>query len=342
MSARSPRRIVATVVLTAMAVVAAACSSSGSAASTSGTGSGGTIKLVAYSTPKAAYAELEAAFEKTSAGKGVHFEESYGASGDQSRAVVAGQPADFVNFSLEPDMTRLVKAGLVSGDWNSNQYKGMVTQSVVVFIVRKGNPKHIHDWSDLTKAGVQVLTPNPYSSGSARWNILAAYGAQLKQGKTPAEAQAYLKSLFDHVVVQDTSARNALATFTQGKGDVLLDYENDAIFAQQKNQPVDYVIPPQTILIENPAAVTTKASNATLAKAWLDFLYTPEAQKIWADNGYRPVVSGVVPSDKFKAPNVQFTIADLGGWTAATKTFFDPSTGIVTKIEQGKGVSTSS
>ena len=342
MSARSPRRIVATVVLTAMAVVAAACSSSGSAASTSGTGSGGTIKLVAYSTPQAAYNEIEAAFQKTAAGKGVHFQESYGASGDQSRAVVAGQPADFVNFSLEPDMTRLVKAGLVSGDWNSNQYKGMVTQSVVVFIVRKGNPKHIHDWSDLTKAGVQVLTPNPYSSGSARWNILAAYGAQLKQGKTPAEAQAYLKSLFDHVVVQDTSARNALATFTQGKGDVLLDYENDAIFAQQKNQPVDYVIPPQTILIENPAAVTTKASNPTLAKAWLDFLYTPEAQKIWADNGYRPVVPGAVPSDKFKAPNVQFTIADLGGWTAATKTFFDPTTGIVTKIEQGKGVSTTS
>ncbi len=166
---------------------------------------------------------------------------------------------------------------------------------MVVFIVRKGNPKNIETWDDLTKSGVQVLTPNPFSSGSARWNIMAAYGAQLKQGKTPAEAQQYLEDLFHNVVVQDTSARNALQTFTGGKGDVLLDYENDAIFAQQKGEAVDYVIPTQTILIENPAAVTVKASNPALAKAWLDFLYTPTAQKIFADNGYRPVVQGVVP-----------------------------------------------
>ncbi len=334
------RRLIGAAVA-ALALVSAACSSSGSAASTTGTGSGGTIKLVAYSTPQAAYTEIEAAFQKTAAGKGVHFQESYGASGDQSRAVAAGQPADYVAFSLEPDVTRLVKAGLVASTWNANQYKGMVTESVVVFLVRKGNPKNIKTWDDLIKPGVKVLTPNPFSSGSARWNIMAAYGAQLKQGKTPAEAQQYLKDLFHNVVAQDTSARNALANFTSGEGDVLLSYENDAIFAKQKGKPVDYVIPAQTILIENPAAVTVKASNPALAKAWLDFVYTPTAQKIFADNGYRPVVKGVVPDDTFKTPATLFTIDDLGGWTDVTKQFFDPDNGIITKIEQSNGVSTS-
>jgi sulfate transport system substrate-binding protein len=329
-------------VIAALAVVAAACSSSGSATSTTGTGAGGTIKLVAYSTPQAAYNQIEAAFQKTAAGKGVKFQESYGASGDQSRAVAAGQPADYVAFSLEPDVTRLVKAGLVSSTWNNNQYKGMVTNSIVVFVVRKGNPKHIKTWDDLTKSGVKILTPNPFSSGSARWNIMAAYGAQLKQGKTPTQAEQYLSDLFKNVVAQDTSARNALQNFISGEGDVLLSYENDAIFAKQKGKPVDYVIPSQTILIQNPAAITTKASNPTLAKAWLDFLYTPTAQKIFADNGYRPVVQGVVPADTFVTPTTLFTIDDLGGWTDVTKTFFDPAKGIVTKIEQDRGVSTSS
>ena len=337
------RRVLGAMVVT-LAMVTAACSSSGTTTATSGTGtgSGGTIKLVAYSTPQAAYNQIEAAFQKTAAGKGVHFQESYGASGDQSRAVAAGQPADYVSFSLEPDMTRLVKAGLVASSWDANQYKGMVTNSIVVFIVRKGNPKHIKTWDDLTKSGVKVLTPNPFSSGAARWNIMAAYGAQLKQGKTPAEANQYLSSLFKNVVAQDTSARNALANFTSGEGDVLLSYENDAIFAQQKGKPIDYVIPTQTILIQNPAAVTVKASNPQLAKSWLAFLYTTTAQKIFADNGYRPVVPGVVPADKFATPATLFTIDDLGGWTDVTKTFFDPDDGVVTKIEQDKGVSTKS
>jgi sulfate/thiosulfate transport system substrate-binding protein len=343
MKTSTSRRVLGAVVA-GLALLAAACSSSGSSTSTTGTGvgSGGTIKLVAYSTPQAAYNQIETAFQKTSAGKGVHFQESYGASGDQSRAVAAGQPADYVAFSLAPDVTRLVKAGLVAPTWDANQYKGMVTNSIVVFLVRKGNPKNIKTWDDLTKPGVKILTPNPFSSGSARWNIMAAYGAQLKAGKTPAEAQQYLKDLFHNVVAQDTSARNALQNFTSGEGDVLLSYENDAIFAQQKGKAVDYVIPAQTILIQNPAAVTVKASNPTLAKAWLAFLYTPTAQKLFADNGYRPVVPGVVPADTFKTPSVLFTIDDLGGWTDVTKQFFDADNGIITKIEQSNGVSTSS
>jgi len=340
------RRLTAVVAI-ALVVLAAACSSSKSTTTSTGssggtTGAGGTIDLVAYSTPQAAYTQIEAAFQKTPAGHGVHFQQSYGASGDQSRAVAAGQPADYVSFSLEPDVTRLVKAGLVASTWNANPYKGMITNSVVVFIVRKGNPKHIESWSDLTKPGISVITPNPFSSGSARWNIMAAYGAALKAGKTPAEAQQYLADLFHNVAVQDSSARNALQTFTGGKGDVLLDYENDAVFAQQNGEPVDYVIPSQTILIQNPAAVTVKSKNPAAAKAFLDFIYTPTAQKIFAANGYRPVVPGVVPANKFKTPAQLFTIADLGGWTAVTAKFFDPTSGVVTKIEQSDGVSTSS
>ena len=180
------------------------------------------------------------------------------------------------------------------------QYKGVLVDSVVVFVVRKGNPKNIHTWDDLTKVGVEVITPNPFTSGGARWNVMAAYGAQLKQGKTPAEAEQYLYDLFKNVPVQDDSARNALATFTGGKGDVLLSYENEAILAQAKGEDVDYVVPDQTIKIETVAAVTKSAPPA--AQKWLDWLYTPEAQKIFADNGYRPVVSGVTGQVRLPDP----------------------------------------
>jgi sulfate transport system substrate-binding protein len=300
-----------------------------------------TLSLVAYSTPQTAFDAIIKKYQATAQGSNIKFTESYGASGDQSRAVDKGLTADVVNFSLEPDVTRLVKDNIVASDWNSGQYKGILTNSVVVFVVRKGNPKNIKTWDDLIKPGVDVITPNPFTSGGARWNIMAAYGAQLKQGKTPEQANEYLKSLFKNVSVQDDSARKALQTFTSGKGDVLLSYENDAIFAQQKGQAIDYVIPDQTILIEAPAAVTSTTKHPAEAKAFLDYLYTPEAQAIFADNGYRPVVAGVPGADKFKTPPALFTIADLGGWTAVTKKFFDPDTGVVAAIEKGKGVSTS-
>ena len=344
MTNRTTRRATVLAALVAVALLAAACGSSKSDTSSGGTtdgstGAGGTINLVAYSTPQAAYTALESAFQKTSAGKGVKFQESYGASGDQSRAVDGGQPADYVAFSLETDLTRLVKSNKVASDWNANQYHGFVTDSVVVLVVRKGNPKNIHTWDDLTQPGVDVITPNPFSSGSARWNIMAAYGAQIKQGKTPAEAQQYLTDLFKNVSVQDTSGRAALTTFTGGKGDVLLSYENEAIFAQKNGEDIDYVVPDQTILIQNPAAVTSDAANPVSTKSWLDYLYTPEAQQIFADNGYRPVVPGVVPDDKFPTPSGLFTIDDLGGWPDVATKFFDAKTGIVTAIEQANGVS---
>ncbi|MEA2313620.1 MAG: sulfate/thiosulfate transport system substrate-binding protein [Solirubrobacteraceae bacterium] len=297
------------------------------------------VALVAYSTPQAAFGELIGAFQQTSAGKGVSFTQSYGPSGEQSRAVSNGLHADVVNFSLEPDVERLVKSGMVAQDWNKNATHGFVTNTVAVFIVRKGNPKHITTWSDLTKKGVQVLTPNPYTSGSARWNVLAAYGAAIHEGKTESQAQAYLTSLFHNVVSQDSSARNALQTFLAGRGDVLIDYESEAIADQKKSGgQIEYVIPPSTILIQNPAAVV--GSSAT-AKKFVEYLVSPAAQQIWVAHGYRPVIGGVPGASKLPTPQKLFTTDSLGGWKVLAKRFFDPESGLVTKIEQSLGVSTS-
>src|SRR2546423_9408287 len=248
-----PRLLAVAVLTAALAAVVAGCGGSSS--------SSNKLSLVAYSTPKEAYGALIPAFQKTPTGKDVTYTQSYGASGDQSRAVDGGLKADVVEFSLEPDVTRLVDSGLVDKSWNQNQYKGMVTNSVVVLVTRKGNPKHITKWEDLTKPGIQVITPNPFTSGGARWNVMAAYGSQIEQGKTEPQATAFLGELFKNVAVQDKSARDALGTFTGGKGDVLIAYENEAIAAQQAGGKLDYTIPPQTILIENPVAVTKGASS---------------------------------------------------------------------------------
>ena len=208
--------------------------------SSDSSGSGGSLSLIAYSTPQEAYEEIIPAFRKA---EDVGLKQSYGASGDQARAVEAGLSADVVALSLAPDVDKLVEANKVAKDWNKDEFDGFVTNSVVVLATRKGNPKGIRDWDDLTKDGVEVITPNPFSSGGAKWNIMAAYGAQRKAGKSENEAKQYLKDLFDNVPVQDKSAREALQTFVGGKGDVLLAYENEAITAQQKGEEVDYVIP---------------------------------------------------------------------------------------------------
>jgi sulfate/thiosulfate-binding protein len=325
--------------LAAATVLVSGCGGVSSAAD--GEGGGGTVDLVAYSTPEAVYDRLIPAFQKTAAGKGVDFTESYGASGDQSRAVAAGQPADYVHFSLAPDIDRLVDEGLVDSTWADNDYKGIVSESVVVLVVREGNPKGIETWDDLVQPGVEVITPNPFSSGGARWNIMAAYGAQTRAGKSDADAIAYLDELFAHVPVQDDKASAALQTFVGGKGDVLISYENEAILAQDNGEPVDYVIPDSTILIETPAALTSE--NDAAAKAFLDFVYTPEAQKVFAETGYRPVVPEVLDQfkDKFPTPSDLFTIDDVGGWDDVMTKFFDPDSSVMQRIEQGLGVPTS-
>jgi sulfate/thiosulfate transport system substrate-binding protein len=329
----------ARVTLSLALVVALAAAASG-CGSASGSDSN-KLSLVAYSTPKEAYAQLIPAFEKTAEGKGVSFSQSYGASGDQARAVISGLPADVVALSLAPDVDKLVKAGDVSSSWANDKYRGFVTDSVVAFVVRRGNPKGIKSWSDLVKPGVQVIEPNPFASGGARWNVMAAYGAQLAQGKSPAQETAYLTQLFHHVPVQDKSARDAMTTFTSGKGDVLLAYENEAIGAQQAGQSLDYVVPDQTILIQNPIAVTKDTKDPTTAKAFISFLRSKQGQEIWQSKGYRPVDSALVDKSKFPTPSGLFTIDKLGGWTAVNDKFFDPDNGVVAKIEKSLGVSTS-
>jgi len=319
-------------------VASAGCA--GTAPSSSSGGDTVTLSLVAYSTPQAAYEKLIAAFQKTDAGKGVKFTQSYGASGDQSRAVASGLKADIVAFSLEPDITRLVTAKLVDASWNADQYKGMITDSVAVIATRKGNPKNLKGWDDLTKSGLQVLTPNPFTSGSAKWNILAAWGAKSGKGTDTATGSTYLQALFNNVPVQDSSGRAAMQTFTGGKGDAIISYENEAIFAQQNGQAIDYTIPDATILIENPIAVTSSSAHPAQAKAFVDFLHTPAAQKIYADNGYRPVVTGT-GGRSFPTPSGLFTIKDLGGWSTVNKNLFDPSKSVMASIEQKLGVATS-
>jgi sulfate transport system substrate-binding protein len=299
------------------------------------------LALVAYSTPQVVYDEIIPAFAKTEAGKDVGFSTSFGASGDQSRAVEAGQKADVVTFSTEPDMTRLVKAGLVADDWNTTPNKGLVTTSVVSFIVRKGNPKNIRTWADLLKPGVKVLTPNPFTSGAAKWNLLAAYGQASDEGKDPKAGLAYVSKLIkDHVVVQDKSGREALQNFTSGTGDVLLSYEYEATTAQKKGQDVEFVTPDDTIQI-NIDIATTKSAPAA-AKDFLDYVLSAPAQEQFAAWGYRPVNADVLQAHAadFPTPKGLFTIDQLGGWEKVNDTLFDPDKGSSAEIERDAGVST--
>jgi len=341
------RRVARLAVLPVVTVVAVGLLSPvGAGASESGRSGGkplpaAELALVSYSTPQAAFKNIIAAFQNTTAGKNITFTQSFGASGEQSRAVAAGQKADVVEFSLEPDITRLVQAGIIDASWNQNQYKGFVTNSVVVIGTRPGNPKKLKDWKDLTKSGVEVITPNPFTSGGARWNVLAGYGAESNVNKNEQAGVDYLNKLFENVPVQDDSARASLQTFASGKGDAILAYENEAIFAKEQGQGFPYTIPSKTILIQNPVAVTKNSEHPEQAKAFVDFLYSKKAQKIFANNGYRPVVSGVTSKNKFKTPSGLFTIDQLGGWSDASKKFFDPTSGLLVEVERGKGVATS-
>ena len=324
------------VVVVAAVLALAACGS--------GSSGGSRLSVVAFSVAKGPYDILEKDFSATAAGKGVSWQSSFGASGDQSRNVAAGEQADLVHFSLASDVTRLVDAGLVAKSWNAGPTKGILTDSVVVFVVRKGNPKHIKSWDDIVRPGIGIVSPNPGSSGSARWNILAAYGQVLAHGGTKDQAKVYLTSFFKNVVALPGSGREATTAFTAGTGDVLISYENEAIAARQGGASVDYVVPDATILIQNPAAVTKSAP--AVAKQFLDYALSYAGQKVFAAEGFRPVISGVHvdvvgandPGDAFPAPAKLFTIDDtFGGWKQASKDFFDAKTGLVTAIQKATG-----
>ncbi len=342
-------RLRAAALLLPLPLALGACSASGVA----GTEGVDPVAVNAFSVMEAAnepvfedFADTDAAGALTAA----DFVTSYGASGDQSRAVVAGAEADVVHYSLETDITRLVDEGLVAEDWKNTPTRGIATSSVVVLVVREGNPLGIETWDDLVEGDVEVITPNPGSSGSARWNILAAWAHVVGNGGSEEEAGRFLAELLDHTIALPASGREATTAFTDGSGDVLLSYENEAILARQNGAAVDYVVPPDTLLIENPAAVTTSADDT--ARAFLDFMTSPQAQADYAASGFRPVVDGVNvpdvegandPTDPFPAPESLFTIDDLfGGWATAAGEFFGDGEdgnplGIVTRIQQRTG-----
>src|SRR3954453_15282100 len=345
-----------------LAVLVAGCGSSSDDSSSSSSG-GGKLDVVGYSTPESVYQEdLEPAFEKTSAGNGVSFSNSFGASGDQSRAVVAGQPASVVHFSQAGDMERLVEEGeLVSKVWEKQTYGGYATDSgrgiraqeenqphggyatdsVVVILVKKGNPLGIKSFKDLeTNDEAEVVTPNPFSSGSARWNIMAIYGSALEEGKSPSQALEAVKTVLEKTVAQPGSGRDAFSAFSQGQGNVLLTYENEAIKAEKEGEDVEYVIPPATLQIETPIAVTKDATEPA-AEDFLNWLWSDAGQELWAENGYRPVNPKLVDPRQFPTPKQLFKISKFGGWGKVNDEFFDEESGSVAQIETELGVSTS-
>jgi sulfate/thiosulfate-binding protein len=294
-----------------------------------------TLTLVAYAVPEPGWSKIIPAFAATSEGKGVGVTTSYGASGDQSRAVVDGKPADIVNLSVEPDVTRLVKANKVAKDWNADATRGIPFGSVVSLVVRKGNPKNIKDWDDLLQPGLEVVTPSPLSSGSAKWNLLAPYAAKSSGGQDQQAGLDFVNKLVtEHVKSRPGSGREATDVFLQGTGDVLISYENEAINVERQGKPVEHINPPQTFKIENPVAVVTSGTHLDKATALKNYLYTKEGQKIWAQAGFRPVDPSVAAdfATDFPTPQKLWTIDDLGGWSAVDPALFDKDNGSITKI----------
>lgn len=294
-----------------------------------------TLRVAAYAVPEPGWSKIVPAFVATPDGKGVAVTVSYGASGDQSRAVADGKPADLVNFSVEPDITRLVKAGKVPSDWNAGVTKGIPFGSVVSLVVREGNPKNIRDWDDLLRPDVEVVTPSPLSSGSAKWNLLAPYAVKSDGGRNQQAGLDFVRRLVnDHITVRPSSGREATDVFLQGTGDVLISYENEAIHVRRQGKPIDFINPPQTFRIDNPVAVLTTSPHPDKATALKNFLFTPQGQRIWAQAGFRPVDPEVVErfSADFPAPQKLWTIDDLGGWESVEAALFDKENGAITTI----------
>jgi sulfate/thiosulfate transport system substrate-binding protein len=325
-------------------LVVAACGGDDDEAA-AGSGGDSTISIVGFAVPEAANQAIAEEWTQTPEGEGVEFRTSYGASGDQSRAVESGLEADYVHFSVASDVTRLVDAGLVADTWDDGPTKGIVSSSVVVFAVREGNPEGIETWEDLIQPGIEIVTPNPASSGAARWNALAAWGQVIESGGTEADAEAYVTSFFNNVVALPNSGRDATTAFLGGTGEVLMAYENEAILAHQNGEEFDYLIPETTMLIENPGAVLIDANPK--AEQWLDFVLSEDGQRQFALKGFRPVIERVEfdevegandPADPFpEVTNLLTVDEDFGSWDELSDKFFDEESGLVTQIIAASG-----
>ena len=326
-----------TIFALASIILLAACSGSPVRDSQSSNGEALKLTLGAYTTPREAYKELIPIFQaqwKEKTGQDVVFDESYLGSGAQSRAIVEGFEADVAALSLEADINRIEMAGLISHDWKSGTYKGMVSRSIVSFAVRNGNPKGIHDWADLAKPGVEILTPNAKTSGGAMWNILALYGAAKRgfvQGvpkDDDAAAADFLLAVLNNVTVMDKGARESITNFEKGVGDVAITYENEVLVGQMNGQNYDLIIPRSTILIENPVAVVDayvdKHGTREAAEAFVEFLLSQQAQEIFAKYGLRSVDEEVAKATADRYPPVEdlFTVDYFDGWEQITPTFF--------------------
>ncbi|HEY5815770.1 MAG TPA: extracellular solute-binding protein [Solirubrobacterales bacterium] len=303
---------------------------------TAGGADGDGIDLVTYSALESVYGEaLEPAFQETFLEE-VGFENSFGVSAEQSQAVAEGAPASIVHFEQAGDMERLVDEGKVDPSWDERPYNGIAYNTVVVFVVRKGNPLQIQSLDDILGGKVDVVTPNPLGSDAGRWNVMAAYGTLIEEGKSEAEALAGVKALLEQAVAQPSSATDALAAFLQGEGDVLIAYESDAIRAVEEAKGVHFVVPHETILVQTPIAVTAEAPKPA-AEDFLEFLWSEDGQLIWAENGYRPVNRLLVNQERF-FPREAFRIDRFGGWAKVNDEFFDPETGSIAEIERELGV----
>eukprot|EP01114_Cavostelium_apophysatum_P004427 TRINITY_DN1465_c0_g1_i1.p1 TRINITY_DN1465_c0_g1~~TRINITY_DN1465_c0_g1_i1.p1 ORF type:complete len:338 (+),score=86.73 TRINITY_DN1465_c0_g1_i1:323-1336(+) len=294
-----------------------------------------TLLNVSYDPTRELYQDVDAAFArhwKAKTGDSVTVKQSHGGSGKQARAVIDGLSADVVTLALAYDIDAISEKGLIAPGWqNRLAHRSSPYTSTIVFLVRKGNPKQIRDWGDLVKPGVAVITPNPKTSGGARWNHLAAYGYALRQpGGSPATAKDYLAKLYKNVPVLDSGARGATTTFVErGIGDVLLAWENEALLALRELGPdkFEIVAPSISILAEPPVAIVDKTvdkrGTRKVAQAYLEFLYSDEGQDIVAKNYYRPAVDKFAKKYASQFPNVKlFPITELGGWTQAQKAHF--------------------
>ncbi|MTV48225.1 sulfate ABC transporter substrate-binding protein [Heliobacillus mobilis] len=316
---------------------------------TSGDGKTAEIVLAAYTVPKEAYQkEIIPAFQKKwkeKTGQDVKFSESYVGSGAQAKAIASGLEADVAALSLEGDIDVVTKAGLITHDWKAKQQKGMITRSVVAFGVKKGNPKGIKDWEDLAKPGVAVLYPSPRTSGGAMWDVNAIYGGGLKksEGKsgTPDKqaAKELLANIQKNVKVMDKSGRESMTTFEKGLGDVVVTYENELLLRNMESPIYDIIYPNATILIENPVALVDKNvdkhGNREVVEAFVDFLWSKEAQEAFAKYGFRSVDPEVAEANKakFPQPSQLFTIDYLGGWPKVLETLYGPN-GVWTEVAE--------
>jgi sulfate transport system substrate-binding protein len=314
-------------------------------------GGGGKVTLIlgAYTTPREAYGKaVIPAFQKywkEKTGQTVEFQESYQGSGAQSRAIIGGFEADIAALSLESDVDKIAEAGLITHDWKSRPSHGMVSTSIVVIAVRQGNPKGIKDWPDIARPGLNVLTPDPKTSGGAQWNVNAIYGAALRgyagvPKDDKAAAEEFLKSVFRNVSAMEKGARESITSYEKGLGDVAITYENEVLVGRQGGQTYDYVIPRSTILIENPAALVDKYVDKhgmrEVAEAFINFLWSEEAQRAYAKYGLRPLDPKISEEVKEQYPPVEdlWKIDYLGGWKTVTDEIYGPQ-GVYTRIIEG-------